>query len=318
MRPSETAPFLPRRPLLGPAILLVVLVAVLALARAGTSPADAQDDGLRVSIAAKPVNPQVNEPTTLTATITNKPSEGKPAYDWQIDFGDGEWYSYGSSSAFRYSHWEAGTVAFRLTVSYDNGEMATSELVNVTWVEPSEEPTPEPTAEPPPTPEPTPDPTPDPTEEPPEPPVALTALTATGGDAGIVLSWTDPSDGAISRYQVLVSADGGASWDPDWTDISDSGAVSTSHRLTGLTKDTAYTIELRALRGETAGAAASATATPTPKPKNRSQLAYAVPDDFPLRRQRFQEESGPVLAGGSIPVSGPCAGNYLESAGLWM
>ena len=111
--------------------------------------------------------------------------------------------------------------------------------------------------------EPEPTQTPEPT---PEPPPAPAGLIATGGDAVIDLSWTDPSDGALTKYQVRVSADGGASWDPDWTDIADSGAATTSHRLTGLTNDTAYTIELRALRGQAAGAAASAPATPRPEP----------------------------------------------------
>ena len=59
------------------------------------------------------------------------------------------------------------------------------------------------------------------------------------------------------------STDGGVTWNPDWTDLSGSGATTTSHTLTSLTNDTAYTVELRAFRGETAGAAASASATPS-------------------------------------------------------
>ena len=133
----------------------------------GTSPAGAQDDGatpveaprLQVSITANPVNPQVNEPTELKATLSNKPSEGAPAYDWQMNFGDDDWYSYGNKPTFRYLNVKAETLGFRLTVSYDTGETATSDPVYVTWIEPGEEPTPEPTEEPTPTPEPTPEPT---------------------------------------------------------------------------------------------------------------------------------------------------------------
>ena len=245
----------------------LVFAALLALAWAGTSPAGAQDGGLQVSITANPANPPVNEPTMLTATITNPPLEGKPAYDWQIDFGDGNWFSVGSNSTLRYLAGEAETLGFRLTVSYGSGETATSEPITVTWVEAGEEPTPEPTEEPTPTPEPTPEPTPVPTEEPPEPPGAPAGLTATGGDATIDLNWSGPTDGAISRYQVRVSADGGTGWDPDWTDISGGGPDTTSHRLTGLTNDTEYTIELRAVRGaSSAGPAARATAMPRPEP----------------------------------------------------
>ena len=259
---------LPRRwPLLGLAVLLFALTITLAMALAGSNPAGAQGEGLRVSIAANPVNPQVNESTTLTAAIANPPSAEEPDYDWQVDFGDGEWFTYGSRPTFRYSHWEAETLGFRLTVSYDSGETATSEPITVTWVDPDEEPAPEPTEEPTPEPAATPTPTPEPTREPtPEPPPAPTGLTATGGDAAIALGWTDPSDTAITRYQVRVSADGGTAWDPDWTDIPGSGAATTSHRLTGLSNDTAYTIELRAFRGETAGAAARASATPRHEP----------------------------------------------------
>ena len=130
--------------------------------------------------------------------------------------------------------------------------------------EPTPEPTPAPTAEP--TPEPTPAPTPEPTPAPtpaptPEPLTAPADLTATGRDAAIELNWTDPSDAAITRYQARVSVDGSANWDPDWTDVADSGAATTSHTLTGLINDTGYTVELRALRGDTAGPAASVTAT---------------------------------------------------------
>ena len=95
------------------------------------------------------------------------------------------------------------------------------------------------------------------------PPLPPSGLMATASDGTIALSWTDPSDSAISKYQYRVSADGGTTWDPDWSDISGSGAATTSHTVTGLTNGTTYTIELRAVRGvDTAGAASSATDTP--------------------------------------------------------
>ena len=158
----------------------LTVAALLALIWEGTAPADAQGDGLEVSIAANPANPRVNQPTTLKATIINPPSEKTPAYDWQIDFG-GAWYSYGKGSTFRYGNGKAETLGFRVTVSYDSGESATSDPINVTWVDPTPTPTPEPTVEPTPertvepTPEPTVEPTPEPTEEPtPEPTVEPT------------------------------------------------------------------------------------------------------------------------------------------------
>ena len=114
-----------------------------------------------------------------------------------------------------------------------------------------------------------------------EPPPAPTGLRATAGDAAIELSWTDPSDSAITGYQVRVSADGGATWSPDWTDISGSGAATTSHTLTNLANDTAYTAQLRASRGQTAGAAARATATPKAEPPPAPKDLQATPGAQP-------------------------------------
>ena len=170
-----------------PAALLAV-AALLALAALlpGPQAAQAQSEGatqpqalgLHVSIEANPVSPRVNESTTLTATITNSPSEETPTYNWEIDFGGSSWLSWGGGSTFRYGNGRAETLRFRLTVTYDSGKSATSEPVTVTWVvpeptpEPTQDPTQEPTTSPTPTPMPvlTQEPTPEPTEEPtPEP-----------------------------------------------------------------------------------------------------------------------------------------------------
>ncbi len=178
MRLPALTPLSRRWPLFDPAVLLLILVAVSAAIWAGTGPASAQDSGeLQVSVTADPTNLPVYDSTTLTSTITNSPSEETPTYNWEIDFGRG-WLSFGGSSTFRYGNGKAETLRFRLTVTYDSGESATSEPVAVTWVapeptqeptstpspEPTEEPTPAPTPEP--TQEPTPAPTPEPTQEP--------------------------------------------------------------------------------------------------------------------------------------------------------
>ena len=170
--------------------LAVATLMALAVLLLGGAAAQAQDDGLSVSIAANPANLQVNEATTLTATIANAPSEETPAYDWEIDFGNG-WHSASSGSSLRYGNGKAETLGFRLTVSYDGGETATSEPVTVTWTESSEEPAEEPTPTPEPAPEPTeepeptptPAPAPEPTEEPTPEPVTVTGV-AVSSDAG--------------------------------------------------------------------------------------------------------------------------------------
>ena len=170
MRLPALTPLSRRWPLFDPAVLLLILVAVSAAIWAGTGPAGAQDSGeLQVSVTADPTNLPVYDSTTLTSTITNSPSEETPTYNWEIDFGRG-WLSFGGSSTFRYGNGKAETLRFRLTVTYDSGESATSEPVAVTWVapEPTQEPTPTPTPTPSPEPtvEPTQEPTPEPTQEP--------------------------------------------------------------------------------------------------------------------------------------------------------
>ena len=92
-------------------------------------------------------------------------------------------------------------------------------------------------------------------------PAAPTGLTATPGDAQVVLNWTNPSDSTITKYQGRQSTDGGTTW-TNWQDIASSDATTTTDTLTGLTNGTTYTFELRAVAGTTNGASASVSATP--------------------------------------------------------
>ena len=92
-------------------------------------------------------------------------------------------------------------------------------------------------------------------------------LTATPGNVQIALSWNDPGDSTITKYQYTQrSEDGG--W-AAWTDISGSGATTTSHTVTGLTNGTEYTIAVRAVKGTDAngtdvyGPVSAVTATPS-------------------------------------------------------
>ena len=131
-----------------------------------------------------------------------------------------------------------------------------------------------------------------------KPPPAPAALGATAGDQKIELAWADPSDTAISKYQYRVSDDDGATWDPDWTDVPDSGADTNSFTVTGLTNDTAYTVELRAVRGQnTAGASGSVAATtPPPAPAalgatagdQKIELAWADPSDTAISKYQYR------------------------------
>ena len=188
----------------GLAALLIVLAAAL-LPGTGTAPAGAQDDGLRVAVTASPASPQVNQSITLTPAIVNPPPAGTPSYNWEIDFG-GTWYSFGSGPTFQYGNAKAETLRFRVTVSYDGGESATSDPVAVTWTDAAPEPastpeaTPEPTAVP--TPEPTEEPTPEPTPEPTEEPAPTPEPTPTPAPA--------PAPATPTVSAVAVTSDPGA------------------------------------------------------------------------------------------------------------
>ena len=97
-------------------------------------------------------------------------------------------------------------------------------------------------------------------------------VAASAGDGDLVLVWADPSDITITGYQYRHrnTSDGG--WNPDWTDISGSGASTALHTLTGLTNNLLYTVEVRAVRDVTGGPSARVTGTP------RGPLA--APADF--------------------------------------
>ena len=85
---------------------------------------------------------------------------------------------------------------------------------------------------------------------------------ASAGNGEIALSWDAPSDITITGYQYRYRNPSDSGWNPDWTDISGSGATTTSHTLSGLTNNVLYTLEARALRGVTGGPSARATQKP--------------------------------------------------------
>ena len=97
-------------------------------------------------------------------------------------------------------------------------------------------------------------------------PEAPGSFNAAPDDRRVTLSWDDPSDSSITKYQYRVSADDGTNWNPDWTDISGSGAATTSYTLTPLNNGTDYTFEVRAVNPVGNGAVSSETATPNPRP----------------------------------------------------
>ena len=120
-------------------------------------------------------------------------------------------------------------------------------------------------------------------------PAAPTGLAAAAGDQSVTLTWADPGDSSITRYEYNVnhndtSTGNLSGWSP-WTAISGSGSTTTSHQFTGLTNGREYRYHLRAVNdnGPSVGAPASGPpwyvhATPAEPPAAPTGLAATAGD----------------------------------------
>ena len=106
-------------------------------------------------------------------------------------------------------------------------------------------------------------------------PAAVTNLVAMAGDEQVTLSWNNPNNASITRYQYRQSADSGSNWSPDWTNITGSDKNTTSHTVENLSNGTKYTFEVRAVNATGNGVAVSVSATPALPP-----LTVTWPEDI--------------------------------------
>ncbi len=87
-------------------------------------------------------------------------------------------------------------------------------------------------------------------------------FSATAGDRQVALSWDDPGDASITKYQYrqkVGSGDYGS-----WTDIDGATATTTRHTVTGLRPGVVYAYRIRAVNSTGDGTQSDeATATPT-------------------------------------------------------
>ncbi len=110
-------------------------------------------------------------------------------------------------------------------------------------------------------------------------PATPTGLLAEAGDTRVTLSWTDPDDDSITRYQVRRKK-GAAGWG-GWTAISGSDAATVRHTVTGLDNDVEYRFRIRARNsGGNGRQSAVVEATPSasaavPKPELSAEAGYA-------------------------------------------
>ena len=152
-------------------------------------------------------------------------------------------------------------------------------------------------------------------------PAAPIGLTATAGNTQVRLSWTNPNDTAISRwqYQYKLNANYGS-----WTNIIGSGPDTTSYAVTGLTNSTQHTFKLRAVSaGGNGTESAEVTATPVAavpsKPSSFKALAgnenvlltWADPGDSSLTKYQIrQKTTGSFGNWADIPNSSALTTSY--------
>ena len=110
----------------------------------------------------------------------------------------------------------------------------------------------------------------------------LRGLTAAADDQQATLSWNNPGDHGITGYQYRHQAATETGWNPNWTDIPSSNAGTTSYTVQSLVNLTAYTFEVRAMRGLEEGQASSTSATtpdgPAAVPKEPRNLVTREKD----------------------------------------
>ncbi len=103
---------------------------------------------------------------------------------------------------------------------------------------------------------------------------AAPKLSAAPGDTEVALSWADPGNDTIDKYQLWQSDP------PEWSEITGSNATTTTHTVTGLTNYTGYSFQIRAANASGASPASnSASATPRiAKPAKPTRLTAKAGD----------------------------------------
>ncbi len=144
-------------------------------------------------------------------------------------------------------------------------------------------------------------------------PAKPAGFAAIAGDGQATLRWDDPSDASITRYQYRQEGSGG------WTDISGSGAGTTSHTVGGLTNGLEYAFQVRSVSGNVHGPASDlAAATPSLYPAKpmgliaiagdgQASLRWDDPGDPAITEYQYTLDGGANWTG--IPDSAPGEAN---------
>ena len=139
-----------------------------------------------------------------------------------------------------------------------------------------------------------------------------TNLTATPGNRQVALRWTDPSDSAITGYEVNRKLSSAQSWGM-WTAIPGSGATTTNHTVTGLANNQAYDFRIRALKSKADPSAESDTASATPSARGAT-ITATTPS--PLTEANLNGARLTVTLRGGVVYDTPLAAGDFGLSGM--
>ncbi len=136
LKPSLAAKLIRLSPL-AVAVAFVLFVLFVMSFNVESSAPSSTPESLQVSISASPANPTAGQSVTLTASVSNAPTGFSPSYKWEMSLGGG-WHLHGArGNTLSFLANRAETWAFRVTVSYGNGDSATSDSLSVSWTNPA-------------------------------------------------------------------------------------------------------------------------------------------------------------------------------------
>ncbi len=124
------------------------------------------------------------------------------------------------------------------------------------------------------------------------------AVTATPGNALVTLSWSNPNDASITKYQIKQWT--GSSESGSWTDISGSGSSTTSHVVRGLTNGVRYSFRIRAVTGTNASGTPSDPVSETPATQPDKPAVTATPAGDSLVRLSWSNPNDASITGYQI------------------
>ena len=164
-------------------------------------------------------------------------------------------------------------------------------------------------------------------------PAAPTGVTATAGNGSVTVSWTNPGDASITRYEYQMRAAPPA---PGWgarIAVPGSSASTTSFTVTGLTNGTEYRFKVRAVNksGESLPGPYAApwyvAATPAPPPPvpaaptgvtatagdGSVTVSWTNPGDATITRYEYQQRAAPPAPGWGARIAVPGSGAATTS-----